>query len=338
MIEGGYSTGSTIASQLGRFRPIPELTGYRLLLDNLYDCSANLHSGPGIGRGSSYNCYQEIAGALRLEGATVGRVMSEPRLAGKRVIVTGAGRGLGREFALHLADLGAHVLAADINAEALASTCERASERGRELYASTTDVADPEQTRILATTARDVLGGLDALVNNAADRRGPHPPSVRRDRGRGVGPRARGQRQGRVAVREGGGAAAARGRRRLDREHGLGGRVLGLAGPRPLRDLEGGGHRADARARPRARPGPDPGQRARTRVHPDRGKRHDDAGRAIRRLRHPTRPPRASRPTCSGRSPSWSPTRARSSPARRCSSTAGGSAIDARAPMLIRIG
>jgi len=71
MVEGGYSTGSTIASQLGRFRPVPELTGYRVLLDNLYDCSANLHSGPGIGRGSSYNCYQEIARALRLDGAAV---------------------------------------------------------------------------------------------------------------------------------------------------------------------------------------------------------------------------------------------------------------------------
>jgi beta-carotene ketolase (CrtO type) len=67
MIEGGYSTGSSIASQLGRFRPVPELTGYRLLLDNVYDCSANLHSGPGIGRGSSYNCFQEIARDLRLE-------------------------------------------------------------------------------------------------------------------------------------------------------------------------------------------------------------------------------------------------------------------------------
>ena len=71
MVQGGYSGGSTIASQLGRFRPIPELTGYRVLLDNLYDCSANLHSGPGIGRGSSYNCYQEIARALRLEGAAM---------------------------------------------------------------------------------------------------------------------------------------------------------------------------------------------------------------------------------------------------------------------------
>ena len=71
MIEGGYSTGSTIASQLGRFRPIPDITGHRLLLENLYDCSANLHSGSGIGRGSSYNCYQEIAHTLRLSQATV---------------------------------------------------------------------------------------------------------------------------------------------------------------------------------------------------------------------------------------------------------------------------
>ncbi len=71
MIEGGYSTGSTIASQLGRFRPIPDLTGHRLLLENVYDCSANMHSGSGIGRGSSYNCYQEIARALRLREATV---------------------------------------------------------------------------------------------------------------------------------------------------------------------------------------------------------------------------------------------------------------------------
>ena len=71
MIEGGYSTGSTIASQLGRFRPIPDITGYRVMLDNVYDCSANLHSGSGIGRGSSYNCFQEIARALHLEQPAV---------------------------------------------------------------------------------------------------------------------------------------------------------------------------------------------------------------------------------------------------------------------------
>ena len=50
--------------------------------------------------------------------------MGEPRLAGKRIIVTGAARGLGREFALHLADLGAQVLAADINEQQLLITSE----------------------------------------------------------------------------------------------------------------------------------------------------------------------------------------------------------------------
>jgi beta-carotene ketolase (CrtO type) len=67
MIEGGYSTASTIASQLGRFRPVAGLSGYRVLLENVYDCSANFHSGPGIGRGSSLNCFQQIARDLKLE-------------------------------------------------------------------------------------------------------------------------------------------------------------------------------------------------------------------------------------------------------------------------------
>jgi phytoene dehydrogenase-like protein len=71
MAEGGYSAGATIASQLGRFRPVPGIDGYKLLLDNLYNCSSNLHSGPGIGRGSSWNCFQEIARDLALEPSGV---------------------------------------------------------------------------------------------------------------------------------------------------------------------------------------------------------------------------------------------------------------------------
>jgi len=72
MQQGGYSAGSTIASQLGRFRPVPGLGGYRLLYDNLYNCSANLHSGPGIARGSSWNCFQTIARDLALEPVVAG--------------------------------------------------------------------------------------------------------------------------------------------------------------------------------------------------------------------------------------------------------------------------
>jgi phytoene dehydrogenase-like protein len=68
MHEGGYSSGSTMASQVGRFRPVPELSGYRMVLENLYNCSANMHSGSGIGRGSSYNCFNAIAADLGLVG------------------------------------------------------------------------------------------------------------------------------------------------------------------------------------------------------------------------------------------------------------------------------
>jgi hypothetical protein len=38
-----------------------------MVLDNVYNCSANLHSGSGIGRGSSYNCFAAIAADLGLE-------------------------------------------------------------------------------------------------------------------------------------------------------------------------------------------------------------------------------------------------------------------------------
>jgi beta-carotene ketolase (CrtO type) len=67
MIEGGYVEGAHLASQMGRFRPIPELAGYKTLLPNLYNCSANVHSGSGIGRGNSFNCWQQIAADLGID-------------------------------------------------------------------------------------------------------------------------------------------------------------------------------------------------------------------------------------------------------------------------------
>ncbi len=61
MIEGGWTEGAMLASQLGRFRPFPELAGYSTPIEGLYLCSSNLHSGAGIGRGSSYIAYKVIA-------------------------------------------------------------------------------------------------------------------------------------------------------------------------------------------------------------------------------------------------------------------------------------
>jgi beta-carotene ketolase (CrtO type) len=81
MIEGGYSEASTMASQLGRFRPIPELSGYRTILKNVYTCSSNLHSGSGIGRGSSLNCFKIIAADLGLREPAAGQAPVAPAAA-----------------------------------------------------------------------------------------------------------------------------------------------------------------------------------------------------------------------------------------------------------------
>ena len=61
MVNGCWMVGSMLASQMGRFRPFPELSGFRTPIENLYMCSSALHSGAGTGRGSSYIAYKIIA-------------------------------------------------------------------------------------------------------------------------------------------------------------------------------------------------------------------------------------------------------------------------------------
>lgn len=88
-------------------------------------------------------------------------------LSGKRVVVTGAGRGLGREFALHLAQVGARVLAVDLREELLRETAAAAEAQSLEVVTAVADVSSSQQTGALGDAARRALGGLDALVNNA---------------------------------------------------------------------------------------------------------------------------------------------------------------------------
>ncbi len=64
MREGGWSEGNPGGSQSGRFRGMPG--GYRTFIKDLYMCSSGVPGGGGIGRGSSYNCYQVIAEDLGL--------------------------------------------------------------------------------------------------------------------------------------------------------------------------------------------------------------------------------------------------------------------------------
>jgi NAD(P)-dependent dehydrogenase (short-subunit alcohol dehydrogenase family) len=94
--------------------------------------------------------------------------MRDLGLAGKNVVVTGAAGGLGRAFAEGFADAGARVLVADINAEGAAQTAARISARGAQAWSAPVDVTDTDSCRAVAKRAQEVMGGVDALVNNAA--------------------------------------------------------------------------------------------------------------------------------------------------------------------------
>lgn len=125
------------------------------------------------------------------------------RLEGKRIIVTGAARGIGRAYALAMASEGARVVVNDIGADILgtsepdvssaATVVSEIEARGGEALASSSDVADPQGARELVAHAREAFGGLDALVNNAAiDFRGSIEAHEPADWDRVMGVNARG--------------------------------------------------------------------------------------------------------------------------------------------------
>jgi 3-oxoacyl-[acyl-carrier protein] reductase len=94
--------------------------------------------------------------------------MSEPSLAGKRALVTGAGRGIGREIALALSRAGAMVaLAARTEAEILAVAGEIEA-LGGAVLTHPTDIASEDSVKSLAAALATEWGYLDILVNNAA--------------------------------------------------------------------------------------------------------------------------------------------------------------------------
>ncbi|UNO40776.1 3-oxoacyl-ACP reductase family protein [Streptomyces sp. MST-110588] len=89
-------------------------------------------------------------------------------LGGKRVLVTGAGRGIGRGLALTLAASGAHVLACYRGGgEHIDSLAVRLKETPGDHHLIQADVTDAEDVQRLLEEARTRFGGLDGLVNNA---------------------------------------------------------------------------------------------------------------------------------------------------------------------------
>ena len=89
-------------------------------------------------------------------------------LAGRCALITGAGGGLGRAFALGFADAGARVAAVDLDGDAAKATARAVTRAGGEAVAIIADVADEASTGAMATTALEAFASIDVLVNNAA--------------------------------------------------------------------------------------------------------------------------------------------------------------------------
>ena len=101
------------------------------------------------------------------------------RVAGKRVLVTGAARGLGRSHALRLAEEGADLILIDIcrslpeidyalaTEDDLAETVDLVAKQGRRCFSRVVDVRDETALRQAVDDGVEEIGGLDGAVANA---------------------------------------------------------------------------------------------------------------------------------------------------------------------------
>jgi NAD(P)-dependent dehydrogenase (short-subunit alcohol dehydrogenase family) len=101
------------------------------------------------------------------------------QLDGKRALVTGGSRGIGKAIARVLAGEGASVAIAARDAERLAAAAvDIGAAAGRQVATVLFEAGNDDSVRAMISTAGDALGGIDILVNNAAQPGGTAPPNL----------------------------------------------------------------------------------------------------------------------------------------------------------------
>lgn len=88
-------------------------------------------------------------------------------LAGKRAVITGAGRGIGRAIALEFAHAGADLALIARTAGDIETLAGEIKQMGRTAFAIPCDVTNPGKVAEMAAICLEKLGGIDILVNNA---------------------------------------------------------------------------------------------------------------------------------------------------------------------------
>ena len=88
-------------------------------------------------------------------------------LDGKAAIITGSGRGIGREAAVMFAEQGASIVVHDIDQDAAEEAANAVEKAGGQAAVCVGDITDIDVTKKLVQTAADSFGKLDILVNNA---------------------------------------------------------------------------------------------------------------------------------------------------------------------------
>jgi NAD(P)-dependent dehydrogenase (short-subunit alcohol dehydrogenase family) len=94
-------------------------------------------------------------------------ILDRFRLDGRVALITGAGQGIGKAFAVALGEAGAKIAVTDLNRDLAHQVANELLERDIDAIAIAANVADPESIKVMVSNVLDHFGRLDIAFNNA---------------------------------------------------------------------------------------------------------------------------------------------------------------------------